>query len=67
MCLTDLDGGEHGVGLGDYADDDGTLLDGFLGIFDLEDTTLRRAGETEVSGDGGQRIRSTNKVTESLS
>ena len=44
----DLDCGEDGVRLADDANDDGTLLDGFLGIFDLEDTALRRAGEVRV-------------------
>jgi hypothetical protein len=41
----DLDCGEDGVSLADDANNDGTLLDGFLGVFDLKDTTLRRAGE----------------------
>lgn len=33
------------MGLADNANDDGALLDSFLGIFDLEDTALRRAEE----------------------
>jgi len=33
------------VSLADDANNDGTLLDGFLGVFDLEDTTLRREGD----------------------
>jgi hypothetical protein len=36
------------MSLADNANDDGTLLDGFLGVFDLEDTALRRAGEARV-------------------
>jgi hypothetical protein len=45
-----LYGSQDGVCLADDADDDRSLLDGFLGIFDLEDTTLRRAGrEARVS------------------
>lgn len=44
----DLHCGEDGMGLADNANDDRTLLDGFLGIFDLEDTALRRAGERRV-------------------
>lgn len=44
----DLDCGEDGVRLADNSNDDGTLLDSFLGIFDLEDTALRRAGEVGV-------------------
>lgn len=35
---------EDSVGFADDADDHGTLLDGFLCIFDLEDTALGRAG-----------------------
>jgi len=35
-----LEGGEDGVGFADYADDHGTLFDGFLCILDLEDTAL---------------------------
>jgi hypothetical protein len=31
------------VGLADDTNNDGTLLDGFLSVFNLEDTTLRRA------------------------
>ena len=39
-----LEGYEDGVGFADDAYDGGTLLDGFLGIFDLEHAALRRAG-----------------------
>lgn len=34
-------GHENGVCSADYTDDYGTLLDGFLSVFDLEDTPLR--------------------------
>jgi len=44
----DLDCGEDGVRLADDANNDGTLLNSFLGIFDLEDTALRRAGQERV-------------------
>ena len=37
-----LDGAEHDVGFAGNADDDRTLLDGFGGIFDLEDASLGR-------------------------
>lgn len=36
-----LESGEHGVRLADDAHNDGTLLDGFLGVFHLKDATLR--------------------------
>ena len=54
------------MGFAGYTDDDGTLLYGFLCVFDLEDATLRGALASSV------RIqalcgRVTNKVTASLS
>ena len=33
-------GHENGMCPADYSDDYGTLLDGFLGVFDLEDAAL---------------------------
>ena len=38
-----LEGGKDSVSLADDAYNDGTLLDSFLCIFDLEDTALWRA------------------------
>lgn len=38
-----LQGGEDGMCLADNSNNDGSLLDGFLGVFDLEDATLWRA------------------------
>lgn len=38
------------MGLADDAYDDGTLLDGFLCVFDLKDTALWRAGKGSASG-----------------
>jgi hypothetical protein len=35
-----LEGSEDGMCLADDSDDDGTLLDGFLRVLDLEDATL---------------------------
>lgn len=43
-----LDRREHGMCLADYSYHDGTLLDCFLCIFDLEDTTLGREGHRIV-------------------
>lgn len=66
-----LEGGEDGVGLADDAYDDGTLLDCFLGIFDLEDAALRGAGVGSISRREEERERQRGagsyKVTESLS
>lgn len=47
---SNLQGGEDSMGLADDAYDDGTLLDGFLCVFDLEDTALWRAGKGSVGG-----------------
>ena len=43
MEVTDFERGEHGVGFADNANDDGTLLDCFLRVLDLEDAALGRA------------------------
>ena len=40
---TYLEPDDHGVCLAYEADDDGALLYGLTGIFDLEDSSLRRA------------------------
>ena len=47
-----LEGYEDRVGLAGYTDDDRALFDGFGGIFDLEDTTLRRAMPMSVQHAG---------------
>lgn len=36
-------GHEYGMSATDYANNDGALLNGFLGVFDLEDAALGRA------------------------
>jgi len=36
-------GHENGMCSADYPDDNGTLFDGLLGVFDLEDAALGRA------------------------
>ena len=44
----DLEGCEDDMFLADEADDYGALLDGFLGILDLEYSSLRRAGKVSI-------------------
>ncbi len=44
MEKKDLEGDKNGVRLGDDPHNDGPLLHGFRGIFDLEDATLGGAG-----------------------
>lgn len=63
-----LQGGEHGMCLAHDAHDDGTLFDGLLCVFYLEDATLRRAVLVSEQTQR-QRCRKENahNVTESLS
>ena len=43
-CGWYLDGAEHCVCLACYSNNDGALLDGLCGVFNLEDSALWRAG-----------------------
>lgn len=44
-----LDGDEHGMCLANYTNDYGTLLHGLGGVFDLEYSSLRRAGSHQYT------------------
>lgn len=55
------------MGFADDADDDGTLLDGFLCIFDLEDSALGRALRLLVKDPCSTIAGLAHNVTESLS
>ena len=69
-----LEGDEDGVRLADEPDDDGTLLERFLGVLDLEDAALGGAAPIASVIDAGSRSccfpelhHRAHKVTESLS
>lgn len=55
------------MGFADDTDDDGTLLNSFLCVLDLEDAALRRAVASLASRLWGWRCGASYKVTESLS